>query len=180
MFANVDENFKGSTVIGSRTSTKMQQRIQRGSWASQRTIEPGRNSFAAVAQIATSEVGDANLPFLKWGPSLRASFMHFWHPSMLYFSRQDKSPSLVRLRKLRDKRLADAAKSWNEPPAKRSAFSAIKAAQPKRAACIVAGPLLFADNRPNKPIPVRVGGLFPRPILHRHGPSLSRSRIQQH
>lgn len=44
-------------------------------------------------------------------------------------------------------------------PAKRSAFSAIKATQPKRAGCIVEiHPSLYADNRPNKPSsPVRVG-----------------------
>lgn len=44
-------------------------------------------------------------------------------------------------------------------PAKRSAFAAIKAAQPKRAECIVeVDPSLWADGRPNKPTaPVQIG-----------------------
>ena len=44
-------------------------------------------------------------------------------------------------------------------PAKRSAFAAIKAAQPKRAGYTVeVDPALWAENRPNKPsTPVRVG-----------------------
>jgi hypothetical protein len=46
--------------------------------------------MAAVHELVTKEVGDSTLPFWKWGPSARASFMHFL-ASALYHSAPVKS-----------------------------------------------------------------------------------------
>jgi hypothetical protein len=46
--------------------------------------------MAAVHELVTKEVGDPTLPFWKWGPSVRASFMHFL-ASALYHSAPVKS-----------------------------------------------------------------------------------------
>ena len=91
MFANVDEILQGLDRDRISYLYEMQQRIQEDHGLRKERLSQ-EEMLAAVAQIATSEVGEANLPFWKWGPSLRASFMHFL-ASMLYFSRQDKSLS---------------------------------------------------------------------------------------
>lgn len=91
IFASVDEILQGLDRDRISYLYEMQQRIQEdhGLRAERLTQE---EMLAAVAQIATSEVGASHLPFWKWGPSLRASFLHFT-ASMLYFSRLDRSPS---------------------------------------------------------------------------------------
>jgi hypothetical protein len=91
MFANVDEILQGLDRDRISYLYEMQQRIQEDHGLRKERLSQ-EEMLAAMAQIATSEVGDANLPFWKWGPSLRASFMHFL-ASMLYFSHQDKSLS---------------------------------------------------------------------------------------
>ena len=91
MFATVDEILQGLDRDRISYLYEMQQRIQEDHGLRKERLSQ-EEMLAAVAQIATSEVGDANLPFLRWGPSLRASFMHFL-ASMLYFSHQDKSLS---------------------------------------------------------------------------------------
>jgi hypothetical protein len=91
IFGNVDEILQGLDRDRISYLFEMQQRIQEdhGMRKERMTQE---EMLVAVHQIATSEVGDADLPFWKWGPSLRANFMHFT-ACMLYFSRLDKSPS---------------------------------------------------------------------------------------
>lgn len=91
IFGNVDEILQGLDRDRISYLYEMQQRIQEdhGMRKERMTQE---EMLVAVHQIATSEVDDVNLPFRKWGPSLRASFMHFT-ACMLYFSRLDKSPS---------------------------------------------------------------------------------------
>lgn len=91
LFANVEELLQGLDRDRISYLYEMQQRIQEDHGMRKERLSQ-EEMLAAVAQIATSEVGDAALPFWRWGPSLRASFLHFT-ASMLYFSRLDKSPS---------------------------------------------------------------------------------------
>ncbi len=69
---------------------EMQQRIQEDHGMRKERLSP-EEMMAAMHQIATSEVGADDLPFWKWGPSARASYMHFL-ASALYHSAPDKSP----------------------------------------------------------------------------------------
>lgn len=91
MFASIDEILQGLDRDRISYLYEMQQRIQEDHGMRKERLTQ-EEMLAAVAQIATSEVGDANLPFWSWGPSLRASFLHFT-ASMLYYARLDKSPS---------------------------------------------------------------------------------------
>lgn len=70
---------------------EMQQRIQEDHGMRKERMTPDE-MMAAVHQIVTEEVGADTLPFWKWGPALRASFMHHL-ACLLYYSRQDKSHS---------------------------------------------------------------------------------------
>ena len=91
MFASVEEILQGLDRDRISYLYEMQQRIQEDHGMRKERMSQ-EEMLAAVQQIAMSEVGEANLPFWRWGPNLRASFMHFL-ASMLFFSRQDKSPS---------------------------------------------------------------------------------------
>jgi hypothetical protein len=68
---------------------EMQQRIQEDHGMRKERMTPDE-MMAAVHEIVTKEVGADDLPFWKWGPSLRASFMHFM-ASMLFHSAPDRS-----------------------------------------------------------------------------------------
>lgn len=106
LFANVDEILQGLDRDRISYLYEMQQRIQEDHGMRKERLSH-EEMLAAVSQIATSEVGDANLPFWNWGPSLRASFMHFM-ASMLYYSRPDKLPSGITSEKPAN---SDSAKS---------------------------------------------------------------------
>jgi hypothetical protein len=69
---------------------EMQQRIQEDHGMRKERLSP-EEMMAATHQIVTSEVGADDLPFWKWGPSARASYMHFL-ASALFQSALDKSP----------------------------------------------------------------------------------------
>lgn len=69
---------------------EMQQRIQEDHGMRKERLSP-EEMMAATHQIVTSEVGADDLPFWKWGPSARASYMHFL-ASMCFHSAPDRSP----------------------------------------------------------------------------------------
>lgn len=68
---------------------EMQQRIQEDHGMRKERLSP-EEMMGAVHELVTEEVGDSTLPFWKWGPSARASFMHFL-ANMLFHSASDKS-----------------------------------------------------------------------------------------
>lgn len=68
---------------------EMQQRIQEDHGMRKERLTP-EEMMAATHQIVTSEVGADDLPFWKWGPSARASYMHFL-ANAWYHSALDKS-----------------------------------------------------------------------------------------
>ncbi len=69
---------------------EMQQCIQEDHGMRKERLTP-EEMMAATHQIVTSEVGADDLPFWKWGPSARASYMHFL-ASMCFHSAPDRSP----------------------------------------------------------------------------------------
>ena len=92
MFANVDEILQGLDRDRISYLYEMQQRIQEDHGLRKERLSQ-EEMLAAVAQIATSEVGDANLPFWRWGRvCVRASCIL---ASMLYFHTRTNRP-LVR------------------------------------------------------------------------------------
>jgi hypothetical protein len=90
-FGSTDEILKGLDRDRISYLYEMQQRVQEDNGFRKERLSPD-DMVKAIHQIATSEVGDANLPFWKWGPSLRASFMHSL-ASLLYFSLMSRSDS---------------------------------------------------------------------------------------
>lgn len=90
-FGSVEEILNGLDRDRISYLYEMQQRIQEDHGCRKERLTPDE-MMAAVHDIVTKEVGDPSLPFWKWGPSLRASFMHFL-ACQLFLSRLDKSPS---------------------------------------------------------------------------------------
>ena len=90
-FASVDEILSGLDRDRISYLYEMQQRIQEDHGCRKERLSADE-MMRAVHDIVTKEVGDPDLPFWKWGPSLRASFMHFL-ASQLFLSQLDKSPS---------------------------------------------------------------------------------------
>jgi hypothetical protein len=91
IFANVDEILQGLDRDRISYLYEMQQRIQEDHGMRKERMSH-EEMLKNIAIMATSEVGDANLPFWSWGPSLRVSFMRFM-ASMLYYSQPNKSLS---------------------------------------------------------------------------------------
>lgn len=88
-FASAEEILQGLDRDRVSYLYEMQQRIQEDHGFRKEQLSPDE-MMGAVHELVTKEVGDPTLPFWKWGPSARASFMHFL-ASLLFHSAPDKS-----------------------------------------------------------------------------------------
>lgn len=90
-FGGVDEILKGLDRDRISYLFEQQQRAQEDAGFRKERLSPDE-LLKAIHDVATSEVGAETLPFWKWGPALRASFMHTT-ASLLYISLLSKSDS---------------------------------------------------------------------------------------
>jgi hypothetical protein len=89
-FGDVNEILEGLDRDRISFLYESQQRIQEDHGCRKERLTPDE-MMAAVHEIVTKDVGDPSLPFWNWGPSLRASFMHFL-ACQLFLSRMPSSP----------------------------------------------------------------------------------------
>ncbi len=88
-FESADEILKGLDRDRISYLFEQQQRVQEDHGMRKERLSPDQ-MLAAVHELVQKEVGDPTLPFWKWGPSLRASFMRLL-AVLLWNSQSDKS-----------------------------------------------------------------------------------------
>lgn len=90
LFESVEEILKGLDRDRISYLFEQQQRVQEEHGMRKERLTPDE-IMRNVHECATKDVGDPSLPFWNWGPSARASYMHFT-ANLLLNCMSDKSP----------------------------------------------------------------------------------------